>query len=183
MKKPSSLRGTKQRGNLPRLNLGFVGLPRAKALAMTAFFHSPKGLILISQGITHHAVTFRGKFDVVRNDTVVICACGSVGAEQGHMIIVTVRFNNHRVILVGIVLVEDAAQAADGGRLDVVGRAAVLPHSEGTVAVIVLGAPLGEPDVAMLEQGIVIKRTLEPTICDSFARTTSAQTIMVTVGF
>ncbi|MBQ1898179.1 MAG: hypothetical protein II163_03325, partial [Ruminococcus sp.] len=30
-----------RRGNLPRYYLGFVGLPRAKALAMTAFFHSP----------------------------------------------------------------------------------------------------------------------------------------------
>ena len=30
-----------RRGNLPKYYLGFVGLPRAKALAMTAFFHSP----------------------------------------------------------------------------------------------------------------------------------------------
>ena len=36
-----------RRGNLPRYYLGFVGLPRAKALAMTAFFHSAFRIILI----------------------------------------------------------------------------------------------------------------------------------------
>ncbi len=30
-----------RRGYLPKYYLGFVGLPWAKALAMTAFFHSP----------------------------------------------------------------------------------------------------------------------------------------------